>query len=93
MREVSAFEFLDLRLGLLEGHCFRIVDQDRDDLHLVDVGIPQRLGQLRIASDRLGVLAEDGQADAIAFQRALIAHHPVLDAAGVLILLQIGEDG
>ncbi len=64
MREVSALEPFGLRLGLLDGHCFRFVDEDRDDLHLVNTGAPQGLGQLRIAPDRLGVLPEGYQADA-----------------------------
>ena len=51
MREVSAFEFFDLRLGLLDGHRFRIVDENRDDLHLVNIGIPHYNHKLRAEID------------------------------------------
>lgn len=48
--------------------------------------------QFGITPNRLGVLAENGQADAIAYERTAVVLLPMLNSTGVLIFLQIHFD-
>ena len=95
MRKIASGQVVYLGLGLLHRHGPRIVDEQRENPHLVDPGLPELTRQIRIAPDLLGELPEHGQPDAGALHQAdplLLLIRPVRDPARVLALLQIGED-
>ena len=58
MGEVPALQLLDLLLGLLDRHRLGVVDEQRDDLGLVDLRLPELLGELGVPAELLGVLPQ-----------------------------------
>ena len=63
MRQHPPKQLVDLLLGLLAGHLFRVVDQESDDLRVVDVALPQRLREFRVAPDLPGEFTQLGEPD------------------------------
>ena len=64
MCQVAALQLFDLCLGLFDGHGFRIIDEQRDNFHLVDLCLPELPGEFWISTDRLGEFTQLRQSDA-----------------------------
>ena len=68
MCQVAALQLFNLCFGLFDGHGFGIIDEQRDDLHLVDICLPELPCEFRIFADRLAVLTQLRQPDAKTLQ-------------------------
>ena len=91
MRQIASLQLFNLRLSLFDGHGFRIIDEQRDNLHLVKVCLPELSGEFRISADRPGILTQLHQSNAEAFQPTglRLVFLPMRNAPRILIRFQV----
>ncbi len=70
MGRVAALKLFDLLFGLFDGDGHRIVDEQREDLHLVDFRKPEFAGEFRVSAHCFRKFAQFCQSDAVARQLA-----------------------
>ena len=94
MRQITALQLFNLCFGLFDAYGFGIINEQRDDLHFVDLRLPELPGKFRILTDRLAEFSQLRQSDAVAFKPAglFCVLLPMRNPPRILIRFQVVKD-